>query len=92
MDKENMEELEGVMTLVNENGEEVELKQDLDDDGIQPVDDKAFTTVNDFEGQEGYGVVDAEDEMQEADQGSSVADDLFAGFANAFASEDDTDE
>ena len=74
--------------LYDKDGNEVELKQDLDDDGIQPVDEKAFTTVNDFEGQEGYGVVDAEAEMQEAGQSGS-SDDLFANFANAFATDDD---
>ncbi len=78
-------------TLYDEAGQTVELKQDLDDDGIQPVDEKAFTEVNDFEGQEGYGVVDADEEMQEAGQGSaqSAADDLFADFASAFGSDDD---
>ena len=75
--------------LYDKDGNEVELKQDLDDDGIQPVDEKAFTTVNDFEGQEGYGVVDAEAEMQEAGQSGSSSDDLFANFANAFATDDD---
>ena len=77
--------------LYDKDGTEVELKQDLDDDGIQPVDEKAFTTVNDFEGQEGYGVVDAEAEMQEAGQSGSSSDDLFANFANAFATDDDDD-
>ena len=77
--------------LYDKDGNEVELKQDLDDDGIQPVDEKAFTTVNDFEGQEGYGVVDAEAEMQEAGQSGSSSDDLFANFANAFATDDDDD-
>ena len=37
-------------TLYDKQGNEVELKQDLDDDGIQPIDEKAFTTVNDFVG------------------------------------------
>ena len=71
--------------LYDRNGEEVELKQDLDDDGIQPVDDSAFTEVNDFNSDtEGYGVVDTDEEMEEAGQ-SSDGDDLFASFANAFA-------
>ena len=63
------------------NGEEVELKQDLDDGtGIQPIDDKAFTTVNDFdEGSEGFGIENAEEAGEEA--GADAADsfaDLFA--------------
>ncbi|MGN0527546.1 MAG: DNA-directed RNA polymerase subunit beta, partial [Eubacterium sp.] len=72
--------------LYDKQGNEVELKQDLDDDGIQPIDDKAFTTVNDFEGQEGYGLLNAEgEEEQEADQSDSI----FADFADAFADSDD---
>jgi DNA-directed RNA polymerase subunit beta len=72
--------------LYDRNGEEVELKQDLDDDEIPTVDDSAFTTVNDFEGQEGYGVVDADEEnSQEANQDV----DIFANFADAFAGQDD---
>ena len=65
-------------------GEEVEIKQDLDDDGIQPVDDSAFTEVNDYEGSEGFEVVDA-DENEEANQGGG----LFASFASAFDDYDD---
>ena len=78
-------------TLFDRNGEEVELKQDLDDDGIQPlaVDENAFSTVNDAEGSEGWGVVSADEEEQEADQGSS---DLFASFASALASAEDNDD
>ena len=76
-------------TLFDKNGDEVELKQELDDDGIQPmpVDDGAFSTVNDAEGSEGWGVVNPEDEAQEADQGS----DIFASFADALASAEDND-
>jgi DNA-directed RNA polymerase subunit beta len=71
----------------NRDGEEVEIKQDLDDDGIQPIDDKAFTEVNDYGDEtEGYGVVNAE-EGEEANGGE--ADDLFASFADAFAADDD---
>ena len=74
--------------LYDRQGEEVELKQEIDDDGIQPVDDSAFTEVNDFgTDTEGYGVVDADDE--EADEGGS---DLFASFADAFAASDEDDE
>ena len=77
-------------TLFDKNGDEVELKQELDDDGIQPmpVDDGAFSTVNDAEGSEGWGVVNPEDEAQEADQGSS---DIFASFADALANAEDSD-
>ncbi len=43
--------------VLDKDGNEIELKQDLDDgSGIQPIDEQAFTTVNDFEGQEGFGV------------------------------------
>ena len=77
-------------TLFDKNGDEVELKQELDDDGIQPmpVDDGAFSTVNDAEGSEGWGVVNPEDEAKEADQGSS---DIFASFADALANAEDSD-
>ena len=74
--------------LYDKQGEEIELKQEIDDDGIQPVDDSAFTEVNDFgDDTEGYGFVDA-DEGEEADEG----DDLFASFADAFAESDEDDE
>ena len=79
-------------TLYDKQGNEVELKQDLDDDGIQPIDEKAFTTVNDFEGQEGYGVVNSEGESQEADQNDSDSSNIFADFAEAFANDDDSEE
>ena len=77
-------------TLYDRNGEEVEIKQDLDDDGIQPIpaDDEAFQTVNDVEGSEGWGVVNPDEEQEEAEQGSS---DLFASFADALASAEDDD-
>ncbi len=75
--------------VLDKDGNEVELKQDLDDGtGIQPIDDKAFTTVNDFEDQEGYGVEDADEEGGEAGQ-SDAFDDLFA---DAFSDEADDDE
>ena len=78
-------------TLYDRNGEEVEIKQDLDDDGIQPLpaDDEAFQTVNDVEGTEGWGVVNPDEEQQEADQSSS---DIFASFADALASAEDDDD
>ena len=79
-------------TLYDKQGNEVELKQGLDDDGIQPIDEKAFTTVNDFEGQEGYGVVNSEGESQEADQNDSDSSNIFADFAEAFANDEDDDD
>ena len=79
-------------TLYDKQGNEVKLKQDLDDDGIQPIDEKAFTTVNDFEGQEGYGVVNSEGESQEADQNDSDSSNIFADFAEAFANDEDDDD
>ena len=72
--------------VLDKDGNEIELKQDLDDgSGIQPIDEQAFTTVNDFEGQEGFGVENAENE-QEAGQ-SDGFDDLFAD--NESESDDD---
>ena len=72
------------------NGEEVELKQDLDDGtGIQPIDDKAFTTVNDFdEGSEGFGIENAEEAGEEA--GADAVDSFADLFANAL--DDDSDD
>ena len=66
--------------LYNENGEEVVLKQDLDDDGVPATsDDEAFTEVNDFEGQEGYGLLDENgEEIEEANQEFDDDVDLFA--------------
>ena len=64
--------------VLDKQGNEVELKQDLDDDtGIKPIDERAFTTVNDFEGQEGFGVEDENGEPEEAGQSDAFAD-LFA--------------
>jgi DNA-directed RNA polymerase subunit beta len=76
--------------LYDKSGNEVELKQDIDDDGIQPVatadDDKAFTMVNDYEGQEGYGLLDADGEAEEANQDEDVSDDdIFASFNELFS-------
>ena len=77
-------------TLYDRNGEEVELKQEFDDDGIQPVpiDENAFSTVNDAEDTEGWGVVSEDEEAQEADQGNP---DIFASFADALANAEDSD-
>ncbi|MGN0459268.1 MAG: DNA-directed RNA polymerase subunit beta [Eubacterium sp.] len=57
-------------TLYDDEGNRVELKQDLDDDGIPTVsDDKAFSEVNDYDGQEGYGYLDENgEEVSEANQ------------------------
>ncbi|MBQ6530729.1 MAG: DNA-directed RNA polymerase subunit beta, partial [Clostridia bacterium] len=75
--------------LYDKKGEEVELKQELDDDGIQPIDDSAFTEVNDFTmDTEGYGVVD-EEEGEEANGGDT---DIFASFADAFAADDEDED
>ncbi|MGN1202400.1 MAG: DNA-directed RNA polymerase subunit beta, partial [Eubacterium sp.] len=64
--------------VYDKDGNEVELKQDLDDGtGIQPIDEQAFTTVNDFEGQEGFGVENSEGESEEAGHSDAFSD-LFA--------------
>ena len=43
--------------VLDENGEEVDLKEDYDDEPtVVPADDKAFTNVNDAESSEGYNV------------------------------------
>ncbi len=68
----------------DKSGEEVDIKQQFDEDGIVPVDDNAFTEVNDYsEDTEGFGMVDAEDEFEEAGQEDG-------GFLASF--EDDYDE
>ena len=69
-------------------GEEVEIKQELDDDGIVPVDDSAFTEVNDYDNDtEGFGMIDADEELEEADQ--EISGGLFASIADAFADDDE---
>ncbi|MGN1122861.1 MAG: hypothetical protein ACI4RR_00840, partial [Eubacterium sp.] len=75
--------------VLDREGNEIELKQDIDDGaGIQPIDEQAFTTVNDFEGQEGFGVEDADGEDGEAGQSDSFAD-LFADdFDDDYSDED----
>ena len=77
--------------LYDKDGNEVILKQDLDDDGIPTVsDDQAFTEVNDFDGQEGYGMLDENgEEIEEANQDEEV--DLFAAF-DSLGDSDDYDE
>ena len=77
--------------LYDKQGNEVELKQDLDDDDVTTVDDKAFTTVNDYEGQEGFDIVNAEDENKEANQSSEILA-SFAETLNFEDSEDDADD
>ena len=60
-------------------GEEVELKQDLDDGApVQNVtDDKAFTTVNDFgEETEGFGIENADGEEEANQQSESIFEDF----------------
>ena len=71
--------------LYDDEGNEVILKQDLDDDGIPTVsDDKAFTEVNDYDGQEGYGLLDENgDEIENAEENDEG--DMFASDADAFS-------
>ncbi len=69
----------------DKNGEEVDIKQQFDDDGIVPVDDSAFTEVNDYgEDTEGFEMVDAEDEFEEAGQEDGG---FLASFEDAFDDE-----
>ena len=74
--------------LYDKEGNEIELKQDIDDGTeIQPIDDKAFTQVNDFDGEsDGYSVENAE-EGEEA--GLSEDADLSDMFTDSDYSEDD---
>ena len=74
--------------LRDKNGNEVELKQDLDDGTeIQPIDEHAFSEVNDFEtAGDGFTVQNAEENGEEADSGSDM-DGLFTDSQN-----DDYDE
>ena len=61
--------------VLDKDGNEIELKQDLDDAGIKPIDANAFTEVNDFEGQEGFGISEADDfNTEEAGQSDSFSD------------------
>ena len=76
--------------LYDKEGNEVELKQDLDDGtGIQPIDDNAFTEVNDFDNAgEGFSIEDAEDEGQEAGQ-SDMFNGIFADESDFMDSDDE---
>ena len=64
--------------LYDKDGNEVELKQDIDDGTeIQPIDSNAFTEVNDFDSNsEGYTLEDADEKAEEAGQDSEF-DDMF---------------
>ena len=74
--------------LRDKNGNEVELKQDIDDGTeIQPIDENAFSEVNDFETNgDGYSFQNPEEDGEEAGQDSDL-DDLFSNTQN-----DDYDE
>ena len=69
--------------LRDKNGNEVELKQDIDDGAeIQPIDDEAFSQVNDFEPDtEGYSVEDPDEAGAEADTQDDM-DSMFTGSAD----------
>ena len=71
--------------VLDRDGNEVELKQDIDDGtGIQPIDEQAFTTVNDFEDQEGYGVEESDEEEE-----AGLSDDFSDLFADDFGDDGD---
>ena len=72
--------------LYDKDGNEVELKQDIDDGTeIQPIDSNAFTEVNDFDSNsEGYTLEDADEKAEEAGQNS--------GFDDLFTDSDEDDE
>ena len=72
--------------LYDKDGNEVELKQDIDDGTeIQPIDSNAFTEVNDFDSNsEGYTLEDADEKAEEAGQDS--------GFDDLFTDSDEDDE
>ncbi|MCR5208023.1 MAG: DNA-directed RNA polymerase subunit beta [Eubacterium sp.] len=72
----------------DKNGEEIEFKQDLGDDGFTPVDNGAFEEVNDYEDSEGFEVVNGDEAFddEEANQGDGG---LLAGFAAALNNYDD---
>ncbi len=73
--------------LYDRNGEEVELKQDLDDGiPVQPVDDEAFSEVNDFnQDSEGYSIEDADEE-----EGEEAG--LLGSFGDLFTDDDYSDD
>lgn len=76
--------------VLDRSGNEVEPKQDLDDGtGIQPIDDKAFATVNDFgDNTEGYSLEDSDGEAEEAGQSDSYSD-LFSEAFDENSGEDE---
>lgn len=70
----------------DDEGNEVELKQELDDGltGVKVVDEDAFTEINDFDpSSEGYNIEETE-EGEEADQ--------FDAFADMFTTDDSDDD
>ena len=76
--------------LRDRNGNEVELKQDIDDGTeIQPIDESAFSEVNDFDASsEGFSVEDPEENGEEADSESDM-DGLFTESAESADDYDD---
>ena len=73
--------------VLDEFGEEVDLKEDYDDEpGVVPADDKAFTNVNDAESSEGYNVDEESLENDIYIREENEDDDSY------YADEDDGDE
>ena len=74
--------------LYDRDGNEVELKQDIDDGTeIQPIDENAFSQVNDFDANsEGYTLENPDENGEEAGQDPDM-DDLFTD-----SGDDDYDE
>ena len=67
--------------VLDENGEEVDLKEDYDDEpGVVVADDKAFTSVNDAETSEGYNIDEdsLENDIYIRDSGSDDDDSYYA--------------
>ena len=76
------------VSVLDANGEEIDLKQSTDDDmGFAPSDEKAFSSVNDAETAGGYGVenedadifaVDSDEDEDDSDVGEDADDeDIF---------------
>ncbi len=73
------------VSVLDANGEEIDLKQSTDDDmGLAPSDEKAFSSVNDAETAGGYGVenedadifaVDSDEDEDDSDVGEDADDD-----------------
>ena len=73
------------VSVLDANGEEIDLKQSTDDDmGFAPSDEKAFSSVNDAETAGGYGVenedadifaVDSDEDEDDSDVGEDADDD-----------------